>query len=195
MSPDAASKHGVTCLHGVREPGGVARRGVKNWRHLLARHQRARWHVQMWRQNVASLACVASGSHAASLELYQGSCHWPRLASEDVASERGVTCSRGAIDLRGVAGRGVNTWRQEAQASRHGHVSSKCVFRRRVICAPPQATTLFTMISIIAFWMTLPSRGRLSQCRKLNLAPGCPKSSKLASEQEGSGEGEVRQML
>ena len=33
-SPDVASKHGVTCQRGVREPGGVAGRGVKTWREL-----------------------------------------------------------------------------------------------------------------------------------------------------------------
>ena len=83
--PDVAPKRGVTCPRGVREIQG------------------ARWRFQMWRQNVASLAYVASGSQVASLELYQGSRHWPHLASENVASERGVTCSHGVKEPRGAA--------------------------------------------------------------------------------------------
>ena len=70
------------------------------------------------------------------------------LASPDVASQRGVTCSRGvrephgtwhqnvassAIHLPGLAGRGVRRPRPTG-------VSSKCVFSRRAICAPPQTT-------------------------------------------------------
>ena len=102
--PDVASRRGVTCPRGVREPGGVAGRGVKTWRHLLTQHQ----------QNVASLAHVASGSQVA----------WP-----DVASKCGVTCLRGVREPGSVAGRGVSlgvaergvkmwrhlpTWRQGA---------------------------------------------------------------------------------
>ena len=85
-----ASKCGVTCLRGVREPRavagalpalarvallGVAERGVKMWRHLPTWRQGATWRRRTWRQNVAS----------------------------------------GAIDLRGVTGRGVKTWRHEAR--------------------------------------------------------------------------------
>ena len=81
-SPDVASKRGVTCLCGVREPGGVAKCGVRRWchllmsggvagavpgftplatefvvetwRHLLTWRQRATWRRRTWRQNVAS---------------------------------------------------------------------------------------------------------------------------------------------
>ena len=135
-SQDVASKCGVTCLRGVREPGGVAGRGVKMWRHLPA-----------WRQGATCGRRSSARAHAR-----------PRLASQNVASKCGVTCPRGVRELRGVARRGVKTWRQapsiyvrhwtwrqnvasRSQASRH--VSSKCVFSRRAICAPPQATTLF----------------------------------------------------
>ena len=158
----------------------------------------ASWRCQMWRQNVASLAHVRSGSQVVARCGVKTWRHLPnvasgsQVASPDVASKRdalGVTCPRsqpagavpafmpmaspgvvepgvktwrhlltwhqkamwrrwtwcqnvasGAIDLRGGTGRRVNTWRQEAQASRH--VSSKWVFSHRVICAPPQATSL-----------------------------------------------------
>ena len=76
---DMASKCGVTCLRGVREPGGVAGRGIKMWRHLptwrLACAESLTWRRRTWRQNVASLAHVASGSH---------------VVSPDVSSKRGV---------------------------------------------------------------------------------------------------------
>ena len=90
VSQHVASKCGVTCLRGVREPRavagappaltrvaslGVAERGVKMWRHLFTWRQRATWRRRTWRQNVAS----------------------------------------GAIDLRGVTGCGVKTWRHEAR--------------------------------------------------------------------------------
>ena len=68
-SPDVASKRGVTCTHGVREPAGVARCGVKTWRHLPACRQGATWRRQMWRQSVASLAHMASGSQGAMWRL------------------------------------------------------------------------------------------------------------------------------
>ena len=89
-SQDVASKCGVTCLRGVREPRavagalpaltrvallGFAGRGVKMWHHLPTWRQGATWRRRTWRQNVAS----------------------------------------GAIDLRGVTGRGVKTWRHEAR--------------------------------------------------------------------------------
>ena len=171
-SPDVASKRGqnVASLgHAASGPGGVAGRGVKTWRPATWRQAwpdvaskcgvtgprgvRARWRRRTWRQNVASLAYVASGS---------------QVASQDVASTCGVTCLRGvrepravagallaltrvaslgvaerdvkmwhhlptwrqetwrrrtwrqnvvsgAIDLRGVTGRGVKTWRHEAR--------------------------------------------------------------------------------
>ena len=134
-SPHMASKCGVICP-GVRGPCGVASCGGKMRRHLPTWRQAAMWHHwsctrvhangltrrhRTWRQKVQPLARVASESHA---------------ASPDVAS--------GAIDLRGVAKRGVSTWRQEAQASRQ--VSSKRVFSHRAICAPPQATPLLNHV-------------------------------------------------
>ena len=125
-SQDVASKCGVTCLRGVREPCavagalpaltrvaslGVAERGVKMWRHWPTWRQGARWRRRTWRQNVASLAYVASGS---------------QVASQDVASKCGVTCLRGVrepcavagalpaltrVASLGVAERGVKMWR------------------------------------------------------------------------------------
>ena len=95
-----------------QKPGGVAGRGVKMWRHLPTWRQGATcgrrssasahasgltWRRRTWRQNVASLAHVASGSHVAS----------PGTWRQNVAS--------GAIDLRGVTGRGVKKWRHEAR--------------------------------------------------------------------------------
>ena len=197
--------------------GHVAGRGVKMWRHLPTWRQGARWRGRTWRQNVASLAHVASGSQVAWPDVASKrgvTCprsvagrgvktwrHWPtrqgsQVAWPDVAlkcgvtgrvrepravaealpaltrvaslcvAERGVKMWRhlptwrqgatwrrrtwrqnvasGAIDLRGVTGRGVKTWRHEARPP--GHVSSKCVFSRRAICAPPQATALFHYI-------------------------------------------------
>ena len=62
---------------------GVARCGVRTWRHLPMWRQRASWHRQMCRQNVASFAHEPSGSHVAS----------PNVASAQstyVASRRGI---------------------------------------------------------------------------------------------------------
>ena len=147
-SPNVTSKCGVTCRRGVREPGGVAGRGVKMWRHLPTWRQGARWRGRTWRQNVASLAHVASGSHVGrGVRMWR---HWPRGVRESGGvTGRGVKMWRhlptwrqgatwrrrtwrqnvasGAIDLRGVTGRGVKTWRHEARPPRH--LSSKCVFR------------------------------------------------------------------
>ena len=143
------------------------------WRQLPTWRQEAMWCRRMWRQNVALLAHVVSGSqlaspdamwrqNVASLAHVSGS----QVASPDVASKHGScfrwcrwSCARvhamasagvtrrgvrtwrhlfrwrqratwrrrtwrqnvasGAIDLRDVVGRGVNTWCQGAQASRH----------------------------------------------------------------------------
>ena len=221
VSTDVASKRGVTCPHGVREPAGIAqmwrqnmaslargagrqlpracgvrtwrhlptwrqgaschaRCGVKTWRHLPTWRQGARWHLQMWRENVSSLPHVALGSQVASpavaskrggtflrgvreprgvaVELYQRSRHWPHLASE-----------RGVKEPRGVAGCGIrrrrHTWRRrmwhqyvasEAQASRH--MSSKCVFSRRAIRAPPQATPLHDALLINDLFLNIETR-------------------------------------
>ena len=102
-------RQNVASLAHVASGGGVDRCGVKTWRHLPSRRGGvARW----WRQSVASLAHVASGSQVASLELYQGSRQWLQLASQDVASGRGVARSRGIREPRGVAGGGDKTWRQ-----------------------------------------------------------------------------------
>ena len=56
--PDVASKCGVICLRGVKEPGSVAG-AVPGFTPLIGLTCR-------WRQNVASLVHVASGSHVAS---------------------------------------------------------------------------------------------------------------------------------
>ena len=101
---DVASKRGVTCAPGVREPCGVAdvasRRGVT----CTLGSQGASWHRQIWCQNVASLAHLASGN---------------QVASPDVASKRGslaYTWRRGATwPERGVKRhrptRCCKTWR------------------------------------------------------------------------------------
>ena len=126
-SPDVASKRGVTCPHGVREPGGVAkcgvktwrhvptgvrepdgvaRCGVKTWRHLPTWRQRARWRRQMWRQNVASLKgegwrCQMWRQNMASLaRAVSGG----RVALPDVAIKCGVTCPRGVRQPDGTDG-------------------------------------------------------------------------------------------
>ena len=111
-SPDVASKRCVTCPPGVREADGVARCGVKTWRHVPMWRQGARWRLQMWRQKVA-LAYMASGSHGVA----------------------GVVPGLKPLASLGVRGGGVKTWRAR-------HVCSKCVFSRWAICAPPQATPL-----------------------------------------------------
>ena len=123
VSPNVASKRGVTCSRGVRQP----------------------WGRQMWHQNVASLAHAASGSQVALPEVASvarvasgsfgvarcGIKAWrhlltccrepghvvgivPRftpMASPGITGS-GVTCSRGVREPRGVPGRGVRTWRQ-----------------------------------------------------------------------------------
>ena len=111
-------------------------RGVQTWRPLPTWRQGARWRGRTWRQNVASLAHMASGSH---------------VAPPDVASKLGVRRHRSTWRHR--------TWRQNvasrSQASRH--VSSKCVFSRRTICAPPQATTLLK--GLLGCKTLIPKRG------------------------------------
>ena len=151
---------GVKMSRGVREPSGVAGRGVKTWRHLPTRGQGARWRGRTWRQNVASLAYVASGSQVASRQNLRDA-REPRAvagalpaltrAASGVA-ERGVKMWRHLPTWRQGATWRVKTWRHRrhrstwrhrtwrqnvasrSQASRH--VSSKCVFSRRAICAP-----------------------------------------------------------
>ena len=156
-SPDVASKRGTTRRQGaswrrqmwsqnvgvtgprsVREPAG----GVKTWRHLHTWRHGTRWRRQMSRQNVASGSQVASPDVASTASrVYRARWrHWRQTRvhaigltwRQNVASKRGVTCSRGVREPRGVAGRGVRRhrptwgrrmWRQKAQASRH--VSSK----------------------------------------------------------------------
>ena len=101
---DMASRCAVTS-RGVREPGGVAKRDVKMWRHLPTWRQGVRWRGWTWRQNVASLGYVASGSQVA----------WPDVASlaytrtwrQNVASLAHVASGSQV----GVAGRGVKMWR------------------------------------------------------------------------------------
>ena len=115
--------------------------GLKPWFHLPTRGVRGP-SVKMWRQ--------AAGWHRC-MELHQGSRQSPGVTGCGVRTWRCLlTCRQratwrrrtwrqnvasSAIDLRGV-----NTWRQEAQAFRQ--VSSKRVFSRWAICAPPQPTPL-----------------------------------------------------
>ena len=133
-SLDVASKSGVTCPRGVREPGGVARRGVKTWRHLptwrqdwepggVAGRGVKMWrHLPTWRQGArwCGDTCLRGvRGHVRSPELCQRSREWPHLASLGHVASGSHTwrqnVASGAIDLRGVTGRGVKTWRHEAR--------------------------------------------------------------------------------
>ena len=119
---EMASNCGVICPHGLREPGGVAKRDVKMWRHLPTWRQGARWRRRTWRQNVASLAHVASGSVAGrGVKMWR---HLPTASGSGVAGRGlkpwrhwltwrtcGVTGPRGVREPGGVAGRGVKMWR------------------------------------------------------------------------------------
>ena len=100
------------------EPGGVTRCGVKTWR--LA---------HTWRQQAGGIAGAVPGftPMASRYRTWRQRATW---ASPDVASN----VAPGAIDLRGVARRGVNRWRQEAEASQQ--VSSKRFLRHRAIQHP-----------------------------------------------------------
>ena len=121
--PDVASKHGVTC-----PPSGsqvASGRGAKTWRHLPMRRQGATWRRRTWRQNVGSLAHVTSGI---------------QVASQDVASKCGVTCSRGR-EPRGVAGRGVKTWREAPSI----YVASQDVASKRGVTKPRLPARVFKM--------------------------------------------------
>ena len=158
ICPRRASKRGVTGPRGVREPGGVAGRGVKMWRQLPTWRQGARWRCRTWRQNVASLVYIgvrepggvvgrgvklwrryaASGSH---VRRAQRSREWPYLASQDVASKCGVTCPRGVREPRGVAGRGVKTWRQAPSI----YVASQDVASKRCVTKPGFPARVFKM--------------------------------------------------
>ena len=106
---------------------------VKTWRHLPTWRQGAggvaRCGVKMWR-------------------LYQGSRHWPHLASQDVASERGVTCSCGVREPWGVAGRGV---RPSTYVASQDVASIPGVRRPR-----PPATCLQNVSSVIGRYVRPP---------------------------------------
>ena len=136
--PDVASKRGVTCPHGVREPGGVAGRGVKMsqvawpdvaskcgvtgprgvrepgrgvkmWRHLPTWRQGARWRRRTWRQNVASLAYVRGVREPRAVAVALPAVM--RVASLGVA-ERGVKMWRHLPTWRQGATWRRRTWRQ-----------------------------------------------------------------------------------
>ena len=90
-TPSEATRPGRAPATEVAWPDVASKRGhvasiSQVWRHLPTWRQGARWRRRTWRQNVASLAHVASGSQVA----------WP-----DVASKCGVT----ARQVR-------RTWRQ-----------------------------------------------------------------------------------
>ena len=89
----------TSCPRGVKEPGGVAGCGVKTRRHLPKRCRGPVWRRQMWRQMRRHLwhrwSCT---------RIHANGITWRhRTWRQNMAS--------GAIDLAGVAGRGVNTWR------------------------------------------------------------------------------------
>ena len=110
------------------------------------------WCRQTWRQNVASLrrrgvTGFTPMAYSASQDVASDCASFAQVASESHVASQDRTWRQNvascAIDLRGFAGRGVNTWHQEAQAFREG--SSKRVFSRRAICAAPQATPCMYM--------------------------------------------------
>ena len=116
-SLDAASKRGVTCPH-----GDVAKCGVKMWRQVPTEPGGV---AQMWRQNVASGSLAGRGVNGRGVITCPRGVRapWRRQmwlktwrALPDVASKRGVACPRGVKEPRGVAGRGVRTWRQAPSA-------------------------------------------------------------------------------
>ena len=72
---------------------------ASNGRHLPTR-QGARWHRQMWRQNVASLAHAASGG---------------QVALPGVESKRGLPTRRQGARWRRQMWRHLPTWRQAAR--------------------------------------------------------------------------------
>ena len=139
----------VASLAYVREAGGIPRCGVKTWRHLPTWRQGARWRRRTWRQNVASRAHMSSGrrcgvktwSHLltwrSSLELCQGSCHWPTWGERTWRQN----VSRGVREPRGIAVASPDV------ASERGV--------RRPTCAPPQATPLCIYIYIYIYYMLL----------------------------------------
>ena len=66
-------------------------------------------------------------------------------ASQDVASKRGVTyCARGIREPRGVAGRGVRTWRQAPRT----YVASQDVASIRRGVRKPTGTCLQNVSSV-----------------------------------------------
>ena len=110
------------CPRGVRKPCGVAGCGLETWRHVPMWRQGASWRRQMWRQNVAS-----------------GSRLFMPLASPD-SRGRCVTCTRG------VAGRGVRTWRQAPST----YVASQDVASRGGVGRPrPPGTCLQNVSSVV----------------------------------------------
>ena len=102
--------------------------------------QGTRWRGRTRRQNVASLAHVASGSQVASpnvTSMASGS----QVAWLDVASKFGATCPRGVREPRGVAGRGVKTWRQAPSI----YVASQDVASKRGVTKPGLPARVFKM--------------------------------------------------
>ena len=91
-SPQVVSKNGAarSCVAPVAHASGLARCGVKTWRHLLTWRQGAggvaivaRCGVKTWRH---LLTCLQGAGGVAGTVPRQ----WPHLASQDVASERRV---------------------------------------------------------------------------------------------------------
>ena len=147
--PDVASKRGVTCPRGVREPGGVAGRGVKTWRHWPTRRQGVRWRGWTWRQNVASLAYVASGSQVASRQNLRY-VREPRAVAGALPS---LTRAASGVAERGVKmWRHLPTWRQGATGRRWTwrqapsiYVASQDVASKRGVTKPGLPARVFKM--------------------------------------------------
>ena len=120
-SADVESESGIS---GCRKPRCVAGRGVRTWRRLL----------------------VASPRHLSSPDrvLLPGVRGWTRGRANGLTPGVTASLAHAASEPRGVVGRGVST-RRGPGAFRQ--VSSECVFGRRAICAPPQATPLIAFQS------------------------------------------------
>ena len=139
---------GASSSRGVRKPCGVAGCGVKAWRHLpgIARSGVKMWrqfarcgvktwrHLPTWHSIFFSSGIARCGASLAYVRTWRHLLTWRQRATWRRRTWRQSVAS-GAIDLRGVAGRGVNEWRQVAQAS-PARVFKMCLQSSGDMCAP-----------------------------------------------------------
>ena len=155
----ASCPRGVRNQEAVREPVGIARCGVKTWRHLHTRRQGAM--VQVASPDVASKRVftawrqgAAGGVAKCGIKIWRHVTHMAsgsQVASPDVASKRGVTCPRGVRGPCSVASKRASSTCAASQdvasirGVRRPRTAGKRpqrLFSRRAICAPPQTTSL-----------------------------------------------------